>query len=181
MTKKSKPDEDYSARLIQRLEEASVRNDQVLRNSEIARTKNELARAKLSQALPVLSKTFQGNQVILSAIHEIHKALEEDGKELSNAIIELKQVKDLLETATDSLETAIKLLAQAGFDFANIQTFSKGEVWLGNHLPTIRRAIDVFNIPLLEIALDDADKERFEDIAHAVKRSGEKRSRGDLK
>lgn len=161
--------DDFGARLIQRLEEAADRNQQVLR-------KNEIARDKLEKALPVLTKTLKGNHVILEAMKEIYTTLQADGEELSATLIELEQAKDSLQIAT-------KLLTQANYDFSNIQTFSDDEVWLGNHLPTIRRALEVFsvipqddnNISLFEQALDDLEKERFEDIAHTVKRSGHKR------
>jgi len=68
-------------------------------------------------------------------------------------------------------------LDQAGLDLANIQTFgSNDEIWLGDHLATIKRALTVFNLQKLEVALDELDTERFEDIAHTVRRSGQKRN-----
>ena len=153
---------DFGTRLIQRLEKAKGRNQVALEN-------NQMAKERIVKALPILEKDLQGNQIVLAALREIYSVLEADGEELQSVYAELK-------IACDSLETATNLLEQAGFDFANIQTFSNDEIWLGNHLPTIKRALDVFNISLFEQALDDLEKERFEDIAHAVQRSGQKRN-----
>ena len=152
---------DFGTRLIQRLEEATKRNQQVFDRSESAK-------AKLAKALPILTKELEGNKIVLAAMREIYNALEADGEELSTVILELKQAKDSLEVATTLLE-------QAGFDFSNIATFSNDEIWLADHLPTIKRVVDIVNLQKLEVALDEVGKERFEDIAHTVKRSGQKR------
>jgi hypothetical protein len=138
--------DDFGARLIQRLEEAADRNRQVL-------DKNVKAKEKMAKTLATLSKTLQGNQVILRALREIYGALEADGEELQATIIELKEAKDCLEIATN-------LLNQANYDFANIQSFSKDEVWLAEHPPTIRRALEIFNLNKLKVELDTIDKNR---------------------
>ena len=153
---------DFGTRLIQRLEKAKTRNQQVLNS-------NRTAKDKLDKILPILSKNLKGNQAIMAAWREIYSVLEADGEELQTVYAELK-------LTCDSLETATNLLEQAGYDFSNIQQFSNDEIWLGNHLPTIKRALDVFSISLFEQALDVLEKERFEDIAHAVQRSGQKRN-----
>jgi len=155
---------DFGNRLLARLSVATDRNQQVLK-------KNEKAKEKLSRNLPTLSRVLQGNQVALAAIREVYGALETDGEELQTVIVELKESRDLLDLAKNLLE-------QADYDFANIQTFSNDEIWLADHLPTIKRVVAIVNLQKLEVALDEADKERFEDIAHAVKRSGEKREKG---
>lgn len=152
---------DFGARLIQRLNEAVGRNEQIF-------SQNEKAKQRLKKVLPDLSKNLQGNDVYLRALAEIYSAMQTDGEVLQGNIIELKE-------AIVSLEFATNLLEQAGYDMANIQTFSKDEIWLGDHLDTIKRFVEIVNLQKLEVALDEADKERFEDIAHAVKRSGEKR------
>lgn len=161
----------YAARLIARLDEAANRNQQIF-------NKDQSALDKLNKVLPTLSKRLKGDEVVMAAIREIYSVLEEGAEESQSTIVELKEAKDSLEMATN-------LLKQADYDFANIQTFSNPEIWLGNHLPTIKRALNIFNlvpfednISLFEQALDSLEKERFEDIAHAVKRSGQKREKG---
>ena len=141
---------DFGARLIQRLDEAADRNRQVL-------AKNTKAKERLSKTLTSLSKTLQGNQVVLRALREIYSALEADGEELQSTIIELKEAKDCLEIATN-------LLNQADYDFANIQSFSKDEVWLAEHPPTIRRALEIFNLDKLKVELDLIDRRRRQDL-----------------
>lgn len=152
---------DFGTRLIKRLEEAANRNQQI-------RDKNQTAKEKLEKALPVLTRSLKGNQIVLEAIREIYGALEADGEERQSTIVELNEAKD-------SLEMAVNLLDQAGYDFSNIQQFSNDEIWLGDHLPTIKRVVEIVNLQKLETALDEAENERFIDFAHAVKRSGQKR------
>lgn len=154
---------DFGKRLIGRLDEATNRNKQAL-------AKNEKARQNLSKVLPSITKSLQGNQVVMAAMREIYSSLEADGEELSTVIGEL-------EDAKSSLEIATTLLDQANFDFANISTFANDEIWLGDHLPTIKRVVDIVNLQKLEVALDEADQHRFEDFAHAVRRSGQKREK----
>jgi len=154
---------DFGARLIRRLQAAADRNQQVLE-------KNQGAKDKLAKVLPILEKDLQGNQIALAAMREVYNLLEADAEVRQSTIAELKEARDLLEKSATLLE-------QAGFDFSNIQQFSNDEIWLGDHLPTIKRVVDIVNLQKLEVALDEADKERFEDFAHAVKRSGEKRER----
>lgn len=159
----------YAARLISRLDAAQERNQQISSH-------NLTALERLDKALPVLSKRLKGDEAIMAVIREVYSVLEEGAEESQSTITEIKQ-------ARDSLETALNLLKQAGYDISNIQTFTKDKIWLGNHLPTIKQALEVFNtkpasegeISLFDQALDSLDKERFEDIAHAVKRSGDKR------
>lgn len=158
---------DFGRRLIGRLEKATDRNKQVLAN-------NEKARESLGKALPIIDKNLQGNQIVLAAMREVYSALEADGEELST-------VKADLEEAKARLEISDGLLEQAGYDFANIQQFSNDEIWLGDHLPTIKRVVDIVNLQKLEVALDEVDQERFVDFAHAVRRSGKKRQKAALK
>lgn len=154
---------DFGSQLLARLDKATNRNEKVQKN-------NEQALEKLDRNLPTLNRSLQGNQVALAAIREVYSALEGDGEELQTVIVELKEAKDQLEITKSLLE-------QAGYDFANIGTAFGGghDVWIGNHLPTIKKVVDSVDIPLFEIALDEAEKERFEDISHAVMRSGKKR------
>lgn len=160
---------DFGKLLIRRLEKAADRNQGVLDN-------NKAAVHKLDIVLPILEKDTEGNQIALAAMREVYSLLETDGEIRQSTIAELKEAKDLLQKSATLLE-------QAGFDFANIQTISNDEIWLGEHLPTIKRALEVFSTkpaaegetPLFDQALDSLEPERFEDIAHAVKRSGEKR------
>lgn len=152
---------NFGAVLIRRLTAAANRSQTVLDNDR-AVTK------KLDMVIPVLEKDAEGNQVALAAMREVYNLIERDAEASQSTITELKEAKDLLEKS-------ILLLEQAGFDFDNIRTFSNDEVWLGDHLDTIKRFVEIVNIQKLEVALDEAAKERFEDIAHAVKRSGEKR------
>lgn len=151
----------YAARLIGRLDEAAARNQNISNH-------NHTALERLDKVLPVLSKRFKGDEAIMAVIREVYSVLEEGAEESQSTITEIKQ-------ARDSLEIALNLLKQAGYDIANIQTFSNDEIWLGDHLATIERFVDIVNLQKLEVALDKAKNERFEDIAHAVKRSGEKR------
>lgn len=159
----------YADRLIKRLEAAENRNQQISNHSITALE-------KLDKVLPVLSKRFKGDEAMMALIREVYSVLEEGAEESQSTITEIKE-------ARDSLEITINMLKEAGYDFANIQQFSNPKIWLGSHLPTIKRALEIFDtqpaaegeIPLFDQALDSLSKERFEDIAHAVKRSGEKR------
>lgn len=158
-------------RLLARLDQATSRNQKVINN-------NKIAIKQIDKVLPRADKLLGGNSVISEAMHLIADTLREDGEELSQMNGELLEAKAALEVSNS-------LLAQAGLDFSNIQTFAKDEIWLGDHLPTIKRALNVFNlvpkgagdVSLFEQALDSLEKERFEDIAHAVKRSGQKREK----
>lgn len=160
---------DFGAILLQRLDKAENRNQQISNHSHTALE-------RLDKVLPVLSKRFKGDEAIMAVIREVYSVLEEGAEESQSTITEIKQ-------ARDSLDIALNLLKQAGYDIANIQTFSKDEIWLGDHLPTIKRALEVFNTKpaeqgeesLFDQALDSLENERFVEIAHAVKRSGEKR------
>lgn len=154
--------DSFGKRVIARLDIVSARNKKVLDRTEKAK---EILSNKV---MPIVNKNLKTNEFLKGALREIYSVLEEDGEELSQAHLELQET-------TTSLAAAVKLLEDAGFDFANIQTISQENIWLGNHLPTIKRAVEIFDIPLLEIALDESDQERFEDIAHAVQRSGKKR------
>lgn len=176
---------DYGRLLIQRLDEAEARTVKTLSTSNIALRNTDIAKEKLVKVLPILEKDLKGNQIVLAAIREIYNTLEADGEELSTAISELKETDELLHTAKDSLKLTIDLLEDAGFDFINIKTFSKDEIWLGNHLPTIIRALQVFNLTpmddgnasLFEQALTSPklEQERFEDISHTIQRAGRMR------
>jgi hypothetical protein len=152
---------DFGARLIKRLEQAATRNQQALDNSQGAKE-------KLAKVLPILERDKQGNQIALAAMREVYSLLEADGETRQTTIEELKEAKGLLEKSA-------ALLEQAGFDFDNIRTISNDEIWLADHLETIKRVVAIVNLQKLEVALDELEQERFEDFAHAVKRSGEKR------
>lgn len=132
---------DFGRRLMARLQEATDRNQQI-------QSRNERAKEKLNKAMPAIAKSLQGNQVVLAAMREIYGALEADGEELSTAIVELKE-------ARDSLEMALNMLEQADFDFANIQTLSQDSVWLAEHEPTIKRALEIFNLTKTKQVLAD--------------------------
>ncbi len=143
-------DEAYGARLVQRLEQAADRNRIVLEN-------NRRIKAKLDKALPILTKNLKGNEVVLAAMREVYSALEKDGEELQSTIVELK-------LARDSLDIAASMLEQAGFDFANIQSFSKDEIWIAEHSPTIKRALETFNLDKLKVELDSIERNRRQDL-----------------
>ncbi len=143
-------EEALGPRLLARLDEATDRNRQVLQ-------KSERAKEKLGKNLPTLSKVLQGNQIALAAIREVYGALEADGEELQTVIVELKEAKDLLDVAKSLLE-------QAGFDFANIQVFSQEQVWLSDHPPTIKRALEIFNLSKVKQALKEIAPTRLEEL-----------------
>lgn len=162
-------DEAYATRLTRRLDEAAKRN-QLIANKDLT------ALEKLNKVIITSTKGLRGDEAVMAALREIYSILEENAEESQSTIVELKEARDLIEMSC-------KLLADADFDFANIETaFGADEIWLGNHLPTIKRALNIFNlipqehdVSLFEQALDSLEKERFEDIAHTVKRSGQKR------
>lgn len=163
-------DEAYATRLIRRLDGAARRN-QLIANKDLT------ALEKLNKVITTSIKGLKGDEAVMAVLREVYSILEENAEESQSTIVELKEARDLIQMSC-------KLLEDAGFDFANIGTaFGAEDVWLGNHLPTIKLALNIFNliprdndISLFEQALDSLDKERFEDIAHAVKRSGQKRN-----
>ena len=158
-------DEDFALgkRLWERLDQRASKNAQVhQRNLEAKNKINDVI-------MPAITRGSKVNQSVLAAIREIYTIIEDGDEEQSQTFSELELVRD-------SLGVAMAMLEEAGFDIANIQTFSNDEIWLADHLPTIKRMVDIVNLQKLEVALDEAKKERFEDFAHAVKRSGEKRS-----
>lgn len=152
---------EFGAVLIKRLTAAANRNQTTLDN-------DRAVTRKLDKVIPVLEQDEEGNQIALAAMREVYNLIEKDAEANQSTIIELKEAKDLLEKS-------ILLLEQAGFDFANIQTFSNDEIWLADHLDTIKRVVAIVNLQKLEVALDEADNERFIDFAHTVKRSGDRR------
>lgn len=165
---------DWGKRFLARMEAAAARDQHILDDIEVAKKKITV------KVVPALERDVKGNEIALAAIREVYNLLEADGEARQSNIEELKETEVLLEKAATMLE-------QAGFDFANIKTIAANDdIWLGHHLPTIKQALAVFsitpmddgNISLFEQALDSLEKERFEDIAHAVKRSGEKREKG---
>ena len=147
-----------------RLDERASQNAQ-------AHQRNIQAKNKITDVIiPAVSRGSKVNQTVLAAIREIYTVIEEGDEEQSQTLIELQSVRD-------TLEITINMLEQAGLDIANIQTIARNdEIWLGDHLETIKRALTVFNLQKLEVALDELDTERFEDIAHTVRRSGQKRN-----
>ena len=154
-------EQGFSERLLIRLGIAADKQTQIER-------KNKIAKEKLSRALPILAKALQGNQLTLAAMREIYATMEEEGEELSSAIIELKETKDVVEMMANMLQ-------EAGYDLANIRQITDEKIWFASHLPTIRRAVAIFEIPLLEQALVEADKERFEAIEAVLARARQKR------
>ena len=152
-------------------------DERVSKNSQ-AHRRNLEAKNKITDVIiPAVTKGSKVNQTVLAAIREIYTVIEDGDEESSQILEELNLVRDSLDITTSLLE-------QAGLDLPNIQLIAGNDkVWLGNHLPTIKRALEVFNtlpattgdISLFEQALDSLDLERFEEIAHAVKRSGNKR------
>lgn len=163
-------DEAYADRLTRRLDEAASRN-------QLIADKDLTALEKLNKVIITSTKGLRGDEAVMAVLREVYSILEENAEESQSNIEELKEARDLIQMSC-------KLLEDADFDFANIETaFGAEEIWLGDHLPTIKRALNVFNliprdndISLFEQALDSLDKERFEDIAHTVKRSGKKRN-----
>lgn len=135
------------------------------------RRRNLEAKNKITDVIiPAVSRGTKVNQTVLAAIREIYTVIEDGDEEQSQTLIELQSVRD-------TLEITINMLEQAGLDITNIQTIARNdEIWLGDHLATIKRALTVFNLQKLEVALDELDTERFEDIAHTVRRSGQKRN-----
>lgn len=164
----------FAKRLLARLSDVANRDEQVLAN-------NKEVVGHIKKAMPIIDQTLEGNEASMIAIREVvgllkvaYGVLESDAEALSQTKAELKEARDVIETSN-------KLLEQGGHDLANIQTFSNDEIWLGDHLPTIKRVVDIVNLQKLEVALDEADQERFVDIAHAVRRSGKKRQKAALK
>ena len=154
-------EQGFSERLLIRLGIAADKQTQIER-------KNKIAKDKLSHALPILSKALQGNQLTLAAMREIYATMEEEGEELSSVVIELKEAKDVVEIMTNMLQ-------EAGYDLANIRQITDERIWFASHLGTIKRAVAIFEIPLLEQALVEADKDRFETIEAALARARQKR------
>ena len=166
-------DEDFSLghMVWKRLDERASQNAQ-------AHQRNLEAKNKITDIIiPAVSRGTKVNVAVLAALREIYTVIEDGDEEQSQTLGELEEVRGLLEITTTMLE-------KAGLDIDNIQTIARNDkLWLGNHLPTMKVALNVFNlapqehdVSLFEQALDSLEKERFEDIAHAVKRSGEKRS-----
>ena len=166
-------DEDFSLghMVWKRLDERASQNTQ-------AHQRNLEAKNKITDVIiPAVSRGTKVNVAVLAALREIYTVIEDGDEEQSQTLGELEEVRGLLEITTTMLE-------KAGLDIDNIQTIARNDkLWLGNHLPTMKVALNVFNlapqehdVSLFEQALDSLEKERFEDIAHAVKRSGEKRS-----
>lgn len=153
---------DFAKRLLDRLGEATNRNQQIL-------NKNEQAKQKLNAALPTIANSLQGNQVVLAALREVYGALEADGEELSTVILDLKEAQTSLDFATNMLE-------QAGYDFDNIKSFSQDEIWLADHLPTIKRAMDIFNLPKTKQALQDMKPGRFQEWVELIEEVKDERS-----
>mgnify|MGYP001616751836 FL=1 len=159
----------FAKRLLSRMNTAINRDEQVLSN-------NKRVVAHIQKAMPTIDQTLGGNEASMIAIREAYGLLKEAYGVLEADAEALSETKAELSEAVGALEVSNNLLEQAGFDFKNIQTaFGNDEAWFGNHFPTIKRIVNVVNLDLFEMAFDEEENERFEDIAHAVKRSGKKR------
>lgn len=155
-------DQDYAAILIQRLDEAAARN-------ELTYDHNNSALVKLDKVIPLISKSSEGDSIVMAALREIYSVLEEGAEEMQSTISELKEARNSLEVSTN-------LLKQAGYDIANIQTFNKEKVWFAHHYPTVKLTVAIVDLPLLERALVESEDGRFKDIDNTVKRSRKKRA-----
>lgn len=158
----------FAKRLLARLGDVANRDEQVLAN-------NKEVAVRIKKAMPIIDQTLGGKEASMIAIREVvgllkvaYDVIESDAEALSQTKAELNEARDVIEISN-------KLLEQGGHDLANIRTFSNDEIWLGDHLETIKRVVDIVNLQKLEVALDEVDKDRFEDFAHAVQRSGQKR------
>lgn len=116
---------------------------------------NRQAREGLERALPDLELELANNPDLLRAIREVYNYVEKQGEVMSQAV-------ESLRAAREEAARADRTASDAQLDLASIETYlSAMEVYLQAEVPTIKRVLELHDLPAWEQALEQLDKGRW--------------------